>query len=128
MGWVGCGEWRKWWDQSWVTPLRTPPHPTGPIRLEFLRPHRSTAAIERVVSAVRAKVPFLDKDMFMTPMMEVRALPAARRPPAGSWRAAVPWRLPLTSHFHPHFPKSSAALWPGRPATLGPLPPSRCGL
>ena len=37
--------------------------------LQFLRPHRSTAAIERVVDAVRAKVPFIETDVYMAPYM-----------------------------------------------------------
>ena len=41
-------------------------------RIDFLRPHRSTAAIERVVTAVRSKVPFIERDVFMTPYIEVR--------------------------------------------------------
>jgi hypothetical protein len=35
--------------------------------LEFLRPHTSTAAIERVYAAVRAKVPFIEKDVYLAP-------------------------------------------------------------
>lgn len=38
--------------------------------LEFLRPHTSTAAIERVYKAVRSKVPFIEKDVYLAPFIE----------------------------------------------------------
>lgn len=40
------------------------------VSIEFLRPHTSTAAIERVVSAVRSKVPFMEKDSYIAPYIE----------------------------------------------------------
>ena len=39
--------------------------------LDFLRPLRSTDAIERVYSLVRTRVPFWDEDMHASPLMEV---------------------------------------------------------
>lgn len=43
--------------------------------IDFLRPLKSTDAIERVHSLVRTKVPFWDEDMYASPHMEVRPPP-----------------------------------------------------